>query len=64
MLLGHEADELAEAIRSYPTAEDWARPASVAGGARITALDLVREAIKLGADGLAQVAETLAAVRR
>ena len=63
-LLGHEADELSEAIRAYPTAEDWARPATVAGGSRITALDLVREAIKLGADGLGQVADTLAAVRR
>ncbi len=62
-LLGHEADELSEAIRSYPTAQDWARPATVVGGSRVTALDLVREAIKAGADGLGQVAEILAAVR-
>ena len=63
MLLGHESDQLAEAIRTYPTAQDWARPATVAGGSPITALDLVREAIKVGADGLTTVAETLASIR-
>ena len=32
-------------------------------GSRLTALDLVREAVKVGADGLSGVAETLAAIR-
>ncbi len=62
-LLGHESDQLAEAIRNYPTAPDWARPATVAGGSPVTALDLVREAIKVGADGLGTVADTLASIR-
>jgi hypothetical protein len=63
-LLGHESDQLAEAIRTYPTAQDWARPATVAGGSRLTALDLVREAVKVGADGLGQVSEILATLDR
>ena len=63
-LLGHEANQLTEAIRTYPTAEDWARRATVVGGQEITALDLVREGIRVGADGLARTAEVLVAVRR
>ncbi len=64
VLLGHEGDQLAEAIRAYPSAQDWARPATASGGAAVTALDLVREAIRVGAEGLSAVTETLAAVRR
>ena len=63
-LLSHEADQLTEAIRSYPTAAAWARPATVTGGTRVTALDLVREAVGVGAEGLRRVTDTLAAVRR
>jgi hypothetical protein len=63
-LLSHEADQLTEAIRTYPTAAAWARPATVAGGTRVTALDLVREAVGVGAEGLRRVADILAAVRR
>jgi len=62
-LLGHEADALSDAIRAYPTADDWARPARAAGGAAATALDLVREGVRVGSDGLARVAQILAAVR-
>ncbi len=64
VLLGHEADQLTDAIRTYPTAQDWARRAKVVGGAEVTALDLVREAIRVGADSLARAAEVLTAVRR
>jgi hypothetical protein len=63
VLLGAEADDLADAIRTYPTAQDWARPATVAGGRAVPALDLVREAVRVGADGLGEVTDTLAAVR-
>jgi hypothetical protein len=64
VLLGHEADALADAIRSYPTADDWARRAHAPGGASATALDLVREGVRVGSEGLGRVAEILAAVRR
>ena len=62
VLFAHEADDLDQAIRAYLTAAHWARPAMVAGRT-VTALDLVREAMRVGSEGLAEVAETLAAVR-
>ncbi len=62
-MLGHEADDLARAIRSYPQAQDWARPATAVGVGPVTALDLVREAVRVGADGLSRVAATLAGFR-
>jgi hypothetical protein len=63
-LLHHEADTLADDIESVHNAGDWSRSAAVAGGGSVTALDLVKDAVGVGAEGLAQVRAVLAAVRR
>ncbi len=65
VLLGAEADDYwPRPSGAYPNAYDWARTATVAGGrAKVTALDLVSEAVRTGADGLRDVADTLGAVR-
>lgn len=60
--LGDEADQLADAVeRIHPP--DLQRPGRVAGGGSVTAFDLVADAVQTGADGLAQVTRTIAAVR-
>jgi hypothetical protein len=63
-LLGHESDELVDVIASVGTVEDWARSAPVAGGGSTTALDLVKEAVRVGAEGLDRLDLVLTAVRR
>jgi len=52
VLLGHEADGLVEVIERVSPPSDWARSAPVAGGSTVTALDIVRDAVETGADGL------------
>jgi hypothetical protein len=42
---------------------DWDRGAPVAGGGTVTAADMVREAVRAGADGLQQTTAVVAAVR-
>ena len=63
-LLGHQAEALADQISGVLSTDDWNRSATVAGGGSVTALDLVKDAVGVGADGLTQVRATLAAVRR
>jgi len=63
-VLRHEADALAAQVEGVHNAGDWSRSAAVAGGGTVTALDLVKDAVATGADGLARVRSTLAAVRR
>ena len=63
VLLDHELDSLVELARSVTTTDDWTRRATVAGGGSLSALDLLKEAVAVGAAGLDQVRTTLAAVR-
>jgi hypothetical protein len=63
-LLGHEAEALADQVEGVHNAGDWSRSAAVAGGGSVSALELVKDAVGVGADGLARVRATLAAVRR
>ena len=64
VLLGHEAEALAGLVTGVLSASDWTRSGAVAGGGTVTALDLVKDAVGVGADGLATVRTVLAAVRR
>ena len=64
VLLGHEADALADEVGGVLNADDWARTAIVAGGESVTALDVVKQAVAAGAEGLSDLRSTLAAVRR
>ena len=61
--LAVEADALADAVDRVP-AEQWARRATLAGdGREVTALDVVREAVRTGAEHLQTAERTLAAAR-
>ena len=62
-LLDHELDALLIAMGDATAAEDWARTAPVARDGRRSALDLLKEAVRVGADGLDRVRAVLAAVR-
>lgn len=60
--LAEQADELADAVeRIHPP--DLERTGSIAGGGTITAFDLVADAVRVGAEGLTLVEQTIAAVR-
>jgi hypothetical protein len=61
--LDDEAAALADAVAAVP-GDQWNRTAGVAGGGTVTALEVVREAVKAGHDQLAAVEKTLAALRR
>jgi hypothetical protein len=63
-LLEREATELAERIEGTDPGQ-WTREATVAGrdGMVVSALDLVREAVRTGAEGLRATERTLRAVR-
>ena len=61
--LDDEAAALADAVAAVP-GDQWNRTASVAGGGTVTALEVVREAVRTGHDQLALVEKTLAALRR
>jgi hypothetical protein len=60
--LAEEAGAVADAVEHIHN-PDLSRTATVAGGATVTVLDLVREAVRTGADGLRSVETTLASVR-
>ena len=60
---GHEADALVDLVRRVADASDWGRSAPVAGGTPVTALDVLRDAVQTGADGLGQAETILRAVR-
>ena len=54
---------LADAIDHVP-ADGWTRTGSVAGGGTVSAIDVVREAVRVGRSGLSDIERTLKAVRR
>lgn len=60
--LADEATALADAVDSVPS-RDWSRTGSVAGGATVSALDLVREAVRSGGQGLADAEAEIKAAR-
>jgi hypothetical protein len=61
-LFADEADALATAIANVPT-DAWTRTGSVAGGGSVQAIDVAREAVRVGRVGLDDIERTLAAVR-
>jgi hypothetical protein len=60
--LADEATALADAVDAVPS-RDWSRTGTVAGGATVTALDLVREAVRTGSQGLADAEADIRAAR-
>ncbi len=61
-LLTDEAETFAGEIERVATG-DWTRAGDVAGGGEVTALDVVRDGVQVGHDGLDGVSEALASVR-
>jgi hypothetical protein len=61
-LFTDEATTLADAIDRVP-ADGWTRTGSIAGGGTVSAIDVAREAVRVGRSGLADIERTLAAVR-
>ena len=61
--LDDEAVALADAVDDV-SGDQWTRAADVAGGGTVGALDVVREAVRVGHDDLTAVERTLAALRR
>jgi hypothetical protein len=62
-LLGHEADAIVDLVGRVTTASDWSRSTTVAGDGTVTALDVLRDAVQNGADGLERADTILRAVR-
>jgi hypothetical protein len=62
-LMAHEIDQMLDTMGLVTTADGWTRTGTVAGGGRMSALDVVKEAVRVGADGLDEVARVLASVR-
>lgn len=62
-LLDEGAIALADAAGAM-AGDQWTRSADVSEGGSVTAIDVVKEAVRVGHDGLEQVERTLAAVRR
>ncbi len=61
--LEEEATTLAALVESF-TSTQWGRTATATGGVTVDALDVVREAVRLGRDNLDRIQQTLAALRR
>jgi hypothetical protein len=61
--LDRGANELADAAAAL-SGDQWTRSAEVASGGSVTALEVVKEAVRVGHEGLDQVERRLAAVRR
>jgi hypothetical protein len=61
-LLSDEATNLADAIERV-SPDSWTRTGTAAGGAAVTALEVVRDAVRVGHDGLVDIETTLRAVR-
>jgi hypothetical protein len=55
------ASSMADAIEATPV-EDWGRTAPSAGGGEISALDVAREAVRVGTENLRRIEQTLAAL--
>jgi hypothetical protein len=63
VLLGHEADALVDLVERVTTSQDWTRQASVAGDGTVTAIEVLRDAVQVGADGLGRSERILRVVR-
>ena len=62
-LLDHELDAVLDTMGAAGNADDWTRTGTVAGGGTRSALDLLKEAVRVGADGVDRVRVVLASVR-
>lgn len=62
-MLDDQCVDLAEAVDAVAQT-DWTRPGHLADGAPLTALDLAREAVRVGADNLRRLETTLASLSR
>ena len=62
-LLDHELDALLETMSEAGSTDDWTRTGTVAGGGTRSALDLLKEAVRVGSDGVDRVRAVLASVR-
>lgn len=60
--LADEAVALADAADAVP-GRDWSRTGAVTGGGSVSAIDLVREAVRTGAQGLIDAEAAVAAAR-
>ncbi len=54
--------EFADAIAAIP-GDRWIRTGSTIGGGSLTAIDVIREAVRVGADNLRHIERTLASLR-
>jgi hypothetical protein len=61
-LFADEAASFAEAIDNVAPAS-WSRSGAVPGGGSVTALEIAKEAVEIGHEGLAEIERTLRAVR-
>lgn len=61
-MFAEEANEMADEIDRVP-AESWTRSGTVAGGESVQAIDVAREAVRVGRAGLDDVERTLEALR-
>lgn len=61
-LLDEGAEDLATAAERL-SGREWNRAARVAGGATVTALEVVKEAVRVGHDNLAEIDSVLASLR-
>jgi hypothetical protein len=61
-LFADEADALAIAVANVPT-DAWTRTGAVTGGGTVKAIDVAREAVRVGRLGLDEIERTLASVR-
>lgn len=60
--LADEATALADAAGRV-SSRDWSRTGAVAGGAQVSAIDLAREAVRVGAQGLVDAEAAIRAAR-
>jgi hypothetical protein len=63
VLLDHELDDLLRIMGEAGNTDDWTRTGTVAGGGTRSALDLLKEAVRVGSDGVDRVRGVLASVR-
>jgi hypothetical protein len=62
-LLDRELGAVLETMAAAGSTDDWTRTATVAGGGTRSALDLLKEAVRVGSDGVDRVQAVLASVR-
>lgn len=62
-MLDDQCGDLGTLVADTPSSE-WRRPGHIADGARLTALDLAHEAVRVGATNLRELERTLASLDR